>query len=329
MSVKLLEEPPLLVLRSLAVDIGLNEAIALQQFYYRCQVGEVREGQRWVRMPMANLQREFPFWSESTIERTLKALKDGGWLDSKRHREGNDYTVDTARTLKLTGSITSTSRIENPQDDGSPCIKEEEGKEETPLGNEPTLPGMAPPPPPEKPKSAAQLESEDREAKVEALWSFYVSIFPDIAKRVGLTDPRRKTLRGGLKAVNDDLELCKQAARGLKAWRESHPTGSKDIAVSVVFETNMNDSRNRTEKIEWWASQAGDVAGQTDAFAHVPGIHREKVSEHVQNVNRRIQGRAMTESQALDAEASANWLSVNYGLYGSKREDGSVKWEHR
>jgi hypothetical protein len=68
---KLIPESPLVILPSLAIAVGLNEAIVLQQIHYRCRAQ--REG--WWRAPVPELRRdEFPFWSEATIKRVLASL---------------------------------------------------------------------------------------------------------------------------------------------------------------------------------------------------------------------------------------------------------------
>ena len=73
----LVKEPPLIILPKLAVQIGLNEAIILQQIHYWNQRSKnVVEGHRWVYKTLEEWQQEFPFWSKSTVERTLKKLED-------------------------------------------------------------------------------------------------------------------------------------------------------------------------------------------------------------------------------------------------------------
>lgn len=71
---KLIPEPPLLVLPSLATSVGLNEAIALQQIHYRAR--ESADG--WWRASVPQLRAEFPFWSENTIKRTFAKLRREG-----------------------------------------------------------------------------------------------------------------------------------------------------------------------------------------------------------------------------------------------------------
>jgi hypothetical protein len=74
---KLIQEPPLLVLRSLACDLGLNEAIVAQQLYWL----EQRAADGWVEKSTAEWRKVFPFWSARTIERIWSKLRDGEAVD--------------------------------------------------------------------------------------------------------------------------------------------------------------------------------------------------------------------------------------------------------
>jgi DnaD/phage-associated family protein len=75
----LIDEYPLLVLPSLAVIIGLNEAIALQQLHYWLENpkgGVMLDGERWVYNTYEEWQRDnFPFWSVRTVIRTFANLE--------------------------------------------------------------------------------------------------------------------------------------------------------------------------------------------------------------------------------------------------------------
>ena len=79
MSKLLVQEPPLIVLRSLAKRFGLNEAIVLQQLHFLGRLGE--DG--WVQKTAVELVPVFPFWSEATIKRTLKDLRATGLLEGE------------------------------------------------------------------------------------------------------------------------------------------------------------------------------------------------------------------------------------------------------
>lgn len=79
MSKLLINEPPLQVLPSLAVVIGLNEAIALQQVHYltgQPKMGIEKEGFRWVFYTYDEWKAEhFKFWSVPTIQRIFSELE--------------------------------------------------------------------------------------------------------------------------------------------------------------------------------------------------------------------------------------------------------------
>lgn len=76
----LLREPPLQVLPSLAVAIGLNEAIALQQVYYLQSNPnngrQLADGERYVFNTYAEWREYFPFWSEHTVKRVFIELEN-------------------------------------------------------------------------------------------------------------------------------------------------------------------------------------------------------------------------------------------------------------
>ena len=73
----LISESPLTVLPRLAVEIGLNEAIFLQQVQYWIsrEAGIYAHGHRWIYNTVRQWQEQFPFWSESTIKRTISSLE--------------------------------------------------------------------------------------------------------------------------------------------------------------------------------------------------------------------------------------------------------------
>ena len=75
----LINEPPLQVLPTLAVKIGLNEAIILQQVHYWLNPklnANLFEGRYWVRNTYEQWQQQFPFWGERTIRRAIGNLEE-------------------------------------------------------------------------------------------------------------------------------------------------------------------------------------------------------------------------------------------------------------
>lgn len=81
MSKLLRNERTLIILPELAERIGLNEAIILQQIYYWMEKKRhIIEGKSWVYNTYEDWQKQFPFWSVTTIRRTLKGLEKQGLL---------------------------------------------------------------------------------------------------------------------------------------------------------------------------------------------------------------------------------------------------------
>jgi DnaD/phage-associated family protein len=72
----LLDEEPLVISPSLAAIVGLNESIVLQQLHYWLERStHVYEGYKWVYNTYEEWQKQFPFWSESTIRRIITKME--------------------------------------------------------------------------------------------------------------------------------------------------------------------------------------------------------------------------------------------------------------
>lgn len=109
MSKLLINEYPLMVLPKLAAKIGLNEAIMLQQIHYwiadsRCP--NQREGRNWHYDTYDGWQKQFPFWSISTIRRTAEKLRKLKLADAKAFNKlsGDStlwYSINYAELEKL------------------------------------------------------------------------------------------------------------------------------------------------------------------------------------------------------------------------------------
>lgn len=86
MSSLLIDEYPMIVLPSLAVEIGLDEAIVLQQIHYWIEIEKksgkketiekhYHDGRWWIYNTYEQWQDQFPFWCEKTVRRTIKRLE--------------------------------------------------------------------------------------------------------------------------------------------------------------------------------------------------------------------------------------------------------------
>ena len=80
----LINESPLQIIPSLALKVGLNEAILLQQLHFRALISSnIRDGHKWIYKTYAEWKNEeFPFWSVDTIKRTIRKLENSGYIVS-------------------------------------------------------------------------------------------------------------------------------------------------------------------------------------------------------------------------------------------------------
>ena len=95
----LLDEQPLLVLPQLAVRIGLNESLILQQIHYWNQINEklhnnFEDGFYWTFDSYIQWKEQFPFWSVDTIKRTIIKLEKSGLVISANY---NKIKVDKTK----------------------------------------------------------------------------------------------------------------------------------------------------------------------------------------------------------------------------------------
>ena len=88
MSSLLINEHPLMVLPGLAKQIGLNEAIVLQQIHYWTrEQRHVIDGYSWTYNTVEEWQKQFPFWSNATIRRVVDSLVDKGLILKRKLSE--------------------------------------------------------------------------------------------------------------------------------------------------------------------------------------------------------------------------------------------------
>lgn len=77
----LIDEPPLIVLPSLAAAIGLEEAVMLQQIHYWLQKSKhLHEGRKWIYNSYPEWAGEINFWTEHQVRRILNQLRKLGLL---------------------------------------------------------------------------------------------------------------------------------------------------------------------------------------------------------------------------------------------------------
>lgn len=79
----LFDEYPLIVSPTLATELGLTEAIILQQMHFWLgRSKHHRDGKTWIYNTYAEWKEQLPFLSERTIRRTIKTLEDRGLIET-------------------------------------------------------------------------------------------------------------------------------------------------------------------------------------------------------------------------------------------------------
>nr|WP_304220053.1 DnaD domain protein [Fredinandcohnia onubensis] len=80
----LMNERPIIVVPTLAVLLGTNESIILQQIHYWLQRSKhIKLDRKWVYLTYDQLVEQIPFISKSTIKRTILNLENKGYLTSQ------------------------------------------------------------------------------------------------------------------------------------------------------------------------------------------------------------------------------------------------------
>lgn len=95
MSKLLIDDYPIQVLPKLAEEVGLNEAILLQQLHYWLDNKSAKfiDGKKWIYNTYKDWEKQFPFWSNATIRRTINSCeKQNMILSANYNKLGFDKT---------------------------------------------------------------------------------------------------------------------------------------------------------------------------------------------------------------------------------------------
>ncbi|MBE2907519.1 DnaD domain protein [Anoxybacillus flavithermus] len=127
----LVDDEPLFVLPTVAVKLGLNESIFLQQLHYWLgKSTHTHDGHVWVYNTYEGWKKQFPFWSESTIRRTIVRLEKKGIVVS-RYRSQMDKTKWYRIDYDVLAKVLDTNVVHDEQvteDDESMCIEKTNGQ---------------------------------------------------------------------------------------------------------------------------------------------------------------------------------------------------------
>jgi len=109
----LINESPLQIIPSLALKVGLNEAILLQQLHFRSLISQnMRDGHKWVYKTYDEWKNEeFPFWSVDTIKRTIRKLEISGFIVSTASY--NRMKMDKTKWYRIDYSMLQGETLQN------------------------------------------------------------------------------------------------------------------------------------------------------------------------------------------------------------------------
>ena len=131
----LIAEQPLQLQPKLAVIVGLNEAILVQQIHYWLQrSNHTHDGQKWIYNTHDSWLEQFPFWSKATLKRVITSLKSQGLINTGNY---NRMKMDRTVWYTINYSHAVCSGISESQPEPT---KDTERQADQPLGqSEPML----------------------------------------------------------------------------------------------------------------------------------------------------------------------------------------------
>lgn len=337
----LVEEPPLVVLPTLAKRIGLAEALAVQQLHWEIQshptLTEEIDGRSWLRAGIDFWELKFPFWSEPTIKRTFASLRERGLVETRRGREASVYSINTdhpdlcgslhrSNWPVRTDQIDPCGAVSTDQIDPSPCKGEKRIGENVVVesadaeATAPELPGM-PAAPPEPPSS--------EDPRVQDVFDFWVQEFDP--PRKNLSDSRRKLIQKGLREAEQApgdpgaADVCKTALAGLKVWRKQRPG---DESLGAIFQTRPGGS-SLGDQMDFFVKQAMDnqsaVYGRVPIdLSGVPSVTAGTIRNHRANIRNAVK-RPDDEEAQRQARYCMDQLATHYG-HQTVIEGDDVSW---
>ena len=135
MSKLLMNEVPLMVQPSLAKKVGLNEALFLQQLHYWLERStKVINERRWIYNSVGAWQKQFSFWSISTLKRIIASLEKRKLIITDNF---NSFSMD--RTKWYTIDYDELDKLEddknNPDNSGNNNNQDKNGEKSSDIAN--------------------------------------------------------------------------------------------------------------------------------------------------------------------------------------------------
>lgn len=231
----IINEYPLVVLPKLAKEVGLNEAILLQQIHFWLNKGKhFHENKYWVYNTYADWLEQFPFWSTSTIRRTTKSLeKQELIITSNFNKAGFDktkwYTINYDELNRV-----SRRCVQNEQTECSKWTDGDGQNEHTYTIDYPEINDI------EEPKAQIEdlLPSFSSIENHEELINKYWDVVSNTRKTGKISDNIKVRMMN--KWLKYDLEVVEYA---LKSHAENHSDKKEEYTLGIMRNTSKEEAK--------------------------------------------------------------------------------------
>lgn len=257
----LIDDYPIQVLPKLAKEIGLNEAIILQQIHYWVNNSKHKKnGRYWIYNSYKEWESQFPFWSNVTIRRTISSLEKQKLLITgnfnKAHFDKTKwYTIDYKVLQSMSKSIAQNEQTNDSKRANGDVQNEQTNTiDYTEITSETTNNIDQ--------SSSKEADKVDLKNRFDLIWKEYPkkqgkeNAFKSYQKAVkdGTTD---ETILNGINAYKKQIELQRTEIQFIK--QGSTFFNQRSYLDEFVITNNRNQYQvNQTEEIppEWAANIA-------------------------------------------------------------------------
>lgn len=245
MSKLIIDENPIIILPSLAIKIGFSEAAFVQQLHYWLQASNnERDGFKWVYNTYEDWQKQFPWWSISTIRRAITKLEK---MDLIIIGNYNKLKIDNTKWYRINYELLEDMSRPSVQNEQTECS---DWTDEVLNLNRP-LPEITPEITPEK------KEEEKAPASDANPFRFYEengfgTIGAHISEKIGqwCDDLSNELVLEAMKiAVERGAKNWSYVERILRDWADKNLKTVKQVHATIMaFRENKSKQRNTPKK---------------------------------------------------------------------------------
>lgn len=255
----LIAEHPLVVLPTLAREVGINEAIVVQQIHYWSLHKEADDdGITWVYNTQEEWLKQFPWLSIATLKRAIKKLLEAELIEVKQLDKINRTNHYRVRYENLPGDQSDPINLIPPTDQSDPLTS---NKAETSAEKNPS-----------SPLPASSVVKSETTREIESVWETYVAVMKPRGRGRELDPESRKLIREALKVADAAelqraIEACGRSDFHMKRGKDKNRPGGKYNALAQIIKSRRGRNETTRSRIEWWLDRADEFdAGKKVTF---------------------------------------------------------------